>query len=530
MTACPTARRIQTLRLAPAPLLDLPCDSRDDPLPRQVFGAIASRVKPSPVAAPMWLAGSTDLAASLGIAIDDPADADALAQVFAGNRLLPGSEPFATCYGGHQFGQWAGQLGDGRAISLGVMQDCAGVWQELQLKGAGRTAYSRHADGRAVLRSSLREYLCSEAMFHLGVPTTRALCLVATGEAVMRDMFYDGRARAEPGAVVTRVAPSFLRFGHYEVFAARGETDVLRQLLDHTLRTHFAELGAPGRDTYLAWFAEVCRRTAHLMAEWWRVGFVHGVMNTDNLSILGLTIDYGPYGWLDGFDPGFTPNTTDTGGRYGFGNQAQIAGWNLACLAQALVPVVQDVPALEAALDLYRETFEQAYLQVLRRKLGLAESGDPAADLALIRGLMACFASVETDMTLFFRQLGKLAEARPAVDAAFSQLRPAFYANPSVQAQTRWTDWLADWLQAIRTPDATRVARMNAANPWLIPRNWLAQTAIQAAEQGDLRELDRLMAALRDPYTEDPACADLAQRRPDWARDAPGCSALSCSS
>ncbi|MBK9394186.1 MAG: YdiU family protein [Uliginosibacterium sp.] len=530
MTSAAILHRLSTLRLERASLLELPVDPLDEARPRQVYGAVVSRVKPSPVSAPALLAYSGELAASLGLHVDDVADADAMAQVFAGNRLLPGSEPFSTCYGGHQFGQWAGQLGDGRAISLGVLKDRQGVWQELQLKGAGRTAYSRHADGRAVLRSSLREYLCSEAMHHLGVPTTRALCLVATGEAVARDMFYDGRSRAEPGAVVTRVAPSFLRFGHYEIFAARGELDVLRQLVDHTLCMHYPSLGKPSRDTYLAWFAEVCRRTAHLVAEWWRVGFVHGVMNTDNLSILGLTIDYGPYGWLDGFDLGFTPNTTDSGGRYSFGNQAQIAGWNLSCLAQALLPLVQDVPALEAALDEYRTSFELAFLHVVRSKLGLADTGEPEADIARFSALVACFSSVETDMTLFFRLLGQVAQASPGVEAALTMLNPAFYATPSVWARAGWADWLAGWLQAISAPDAGRVARMNAANPWIIPRNWLAQTAIHAAEQGDTSTLTRLMAAIRNPYADDPAFAEFAQRRPDWARNAPGCSALSCSS
>lgn len=518
------------LRLAsPAWLAAMPADPLSSPLPRQVSGCGYSWVAPTPVAAPRLLAWSPDMASLLGIE-RLPTDHDAVAEVFSGNRLLPGSQPYASCYGGHQFGQWAGQLGDGRAINLGVLRDTQGQMQELQLKGAGRTPYSRHADGRAVLRSSLREYLCSEAMHHLGVPTTRALCLVASGEEVVRDMFYDGRPRAEPGAIVTRVAPSFLRFGNYEIFASRGEAALLRQLVDHTIAEHFPELGEPSRETYLAWFGEVCRRTAHLMAEWLRVGFVHGVMNTDNLSILGLTIDYGPYGWLDGFDPTFTPNTTDTGGRYSFGNQAQIAGWNLGCLAQALLPLIEDVAALEAALDEYRTHFEAAYLAVLRNKLGLAHDGDMAKDFALINALIDCFSSVETDMTIFFRTLGSIAATSPDTETAFDALTPAFYSRPSTRARERWFNWLVAWQAATSAPNPERVRRMNAANPWLIPRNWLAQEAINAAEQGDMSVLARLMTAIRDPYHERAEFADLAGRRPDWARNSPGCSALSCSS
>ena len=266
----------------------------------------------------------------------------AVAEVLGGNRVLPGMQPYAARYGGHQFGHWAGQLGDGRAITLGEVVGPDGARQDLQLKGAGPTPYSRTADGRAVLRSSVREFMCSEAMHHLGVPTTRALSLVSTGESVVRDMFYDGHPQAEPGAIVCRVAPSFVRFGNFEILAAHQELDALKRLADYVIATHFPELGAPSAEAYARWFEEICRRTAVMIAEWMRVGFVHGVMNTDNMSILGLTIDYGPYGWLEGFDPGWTPNTTDAGGRrYRYGNQPQIAQWNLVRLANALFPLIE---------------------------------------------------------------------------------------------------------------------------------------------------------------------------------------------
>ncbi|HEU0277441.1 MAG TPA: YdiU family protein, partial [Rhodanobacteraceae bacterium] len=293
---------------------ELPGDPESGPRLRQVEGALYSPVQPTPVAAPVLLAHSAEMAQALGFSEADVA-APWFAEVFGGNRLLDGMQPWASNYGGHQFGHWAGQLGDGRAISLGELVTAGGERLELQLKGAGPTPYSRTADGRAVLRSSVREFLCSEAMHHLGVPTTRALSLVGTGESVLRDMFYDGHPAHEPGAVVCRVAPSFLRFGHFELPFARGDHALLRQLVEFTIRRDFPHLQGEGEALYAAWFGEVCERTAYTIAHWMRVGFVHGVMNTDNLSILGLTIDYGPYGWIDNYDPEWTPNTTDAGRR-----------------------------------------------------------------------------------------------------------------------------------------------------------------------------------------------------------------------
>ncbi|HLM52293.1 MAG TPA: protein adenylyltransferase SelO family protein, partial [Pseudoxanthomonas sp.] len=281
-------------------LAALPGDPRTGPGIREVRGAAWSRVDPTPVSAPRLIAWSPEVAALLDLEEADIAS-PAFAEVFGGNALLPGMQPYAANYGGHQFGNWAGQLGDGRAISLGEIVNRAGQRWELQLKGAGRTPYSRSADGRAVLRSSIREFLCSEAMHHLGVPTTRALSLVATGERVVRDMFYDGNAAPEPGAIVCRVAPSFLRFGNFELPTSRGDYGLLRQLADFTIERDFPELQGDGEALYAAWFASVCERTALMIAHWMRVGFVHGVMNTDNMSILGLTIDYGPYGWIDDY-------------------------------------------------------------------------------------------------------------------------------------------------------------------------------------------------------------------------------------
>src|SRR5918999_1072261 len=342
---------------------ELPADPVLTNIPRPVTNAAYTRVDPTPVAAPRLLAWSDDLGEYLGIARS--AQTGPAVEILAGNRILPGMQPYAARYGGHQFGQWAGQLGDGRAITLGEVIATDGSRQELQLKGAGKTPYSRTADGRAVLRSSLREFLCSEAMYYLGVPTTRALSLVATGEVVIRDMFYDGNPAPEPGAVVCRVSPSFVRFGNFQLPAAHNETGTLKRLTDYVISHHYA-----GSD-YAGFFREVCRRTALLMVDWMRLGFVHGVMNTDNMSILGLTIDYGPYGWLEGYDPLWTPNTTDAHGRrYAYGQQPHIAQWNLVRLAEALLPLVAK-EQLEQGLALYAETFNAGWQRAFAAKLGL---------------------------------------------------------------------------------------------------------------------------------------------------------------
>ncbi len=502
----------------------LPGDPSLDPWPREVRGAAWSPVKPTPVRAPKLLAWADEVGELLGVV--RPAATGPAVDVLGGNRIPEGSRPFAACYGGHQFGVWAGQLGDGRAIVLGDVQGPGGRL-EVQLKGAGPTPYSRTADGRAVLRSSIREFICSEAMFHLGVPTTRALSLVATGEPVVRDMFYDGNAEEEPGAVVARVAPSFVRFGNFELPASRRDLDLLRALADHVVTTHFPELGAPGADTYVAWFEEVCRRTAALVAHWMSVGFVHGVMNTDNLSILGLTIDYGPYGWLDAFDPDFTPNTTDyREGRYRWRQQGGVAHWNLARLARALAPLVGDtgIPRLEAVLDEYPGFFARAWRGRLSEKLGfaVAEGDDP-----LVGELFSTMAVAETDWSIVFRRLADV----PAAGDRLAPLLDGFYAPPDDALKARWSAWLAAYAVRVGNTDPeARRARMNAANPWVLPRNWVVQEVIDAATAGDSAPIEALLQVLRRPFSEQPDHARLAGRRPEWARNKAGCSALSCSS
>jgi uncharacterized protein YdiU (UPF0061 family) len=329
----------------------LPADPELKNFRRQVTGACYSYVSPTQVTAPTVVAYAKEVAEELGLSEID-CQSERFANVFVGNEVVDGMQPYAMCYGGHQFGHWAGQLGDGRAINLGEVINTQNQRWALQLKGSGLTPYSRSADGLAVLRSSVREFLCSEAMYHLGVPTTRALSLTLTGEQVVRDMFYDGRPQAERGAVVCRVAPSFTRFGNFQILTSRGEIDLLRQLLDYTISTDFAYLLKDNhpldKKLYAQWFEEVCRLTAEMMVHWQRVGFVHGVMNTDNMSIIGETIDYGPYGWIDNFDPNWTPNTTDVQNkRYRFGTQAEIAQWNLFQLANALYPLIEEAKPLE---------------------------------------------------------------------------------------------------------------------------------------------------------------------------------------
>ena len=515
----------------------LPGDAGGRAVPREVREAAYSLVNPTPVAAPRLLAWSDDLGTALGIlrpvSLDGPA-----AQVLAGNRVLPGMQPYAARYGGHQFGVWARQLGDGRAITLGEIVTGAGDRFDLQLKGAGPTPYSRRGDGRAVLRSSLREFVCSEAMHHLGVPTTRALSLVATGDAVVRDVMYDGHAKAEPGAIVCRVAPSFVRFGNFEILAAQGEPGLLKSLLDYVIRTHCPTLGETGPPVYARWFEDVCRSTAVMVAHWMRVGFVHGVMNTDNMSVHGLTIDYGPYGWIEGFDPMWTPNTTDAAGRrYCFGQQPQVALWNLARLAESLLSLVER-DALEAGLAAYGTAFDDAHRQMFSRKLGLDDLRD-AEDETLLADLLALLGAVETDYTIFFRRLAVVPvddhDADLDAAACLHALDDAFYSDDGRQPehQGRVLEWLRRYGHCLRKQGiagSARKERMRGANPKYVPRNYLAQLAIDAAEQGDTSVLERLLRVVRRPYDDQPEAEDLAARRPEWARHRVGCSALSCSS
>ncbi len=506
--------------------------------PRQVPGYCYSAVAPTAVRDPRLLAWSDDLAALLGL--DRPDARGPATDLLAGNLVTPSMKPFAARYGGHQFGQWAGQLGDGRAISLGELAARDGSRWEVQLKGAGPTPYSRQGDGRAVLRSSLREFLCSEAMHHLGVPTTRALALVATGDAVVRDMFYSGHPRPEPGAIATRVAPSFVRFGNFEILADRREPENLRSLADYVIRRHHPELGPPSEEVYLRWFEEVCRRTAVTVARWMAVGFVHGVMNTDNMSILGLTIDYGPYGWLEPYDPDWTPNTTDFGSRrYAYGQQPAVALWNLSVLAGSLVPLVADREGFLGGLEAYRSTFLHTHRVMMLGKLGLTPLG-PDDDEALIDDLHRGLTASEVDLTLFFRKLSDAApgliaagEGEPGDSTFRGLIAETSYSAAEAPGHAKLLGWLRRYARRLRGEPADAEAireGMRRANPKYVLRNYLAQTAIERAEAGDLSYLETLMEVLERPYDEQPEHEEFASKRPEWARTRPGCATLSCSS
>lgn len=533
-------------------LEDLPGDPDDRNVRRQVNGAAWSRVAPTPTADPTLIAHSAEIATELGISATVVASQQ-FTRAFSGNEVPADMMPFAMTYGGHQFGNWAGQLGDGRAIVLGEVTTPSGSHQVLQLKGAGPTPYSRGADGRAVLRSSIREFLCSEAMHHLGIPTTRALSLILTGDEVVRDMLYDGHPAPEPGAVVCRVAPGFVRFGHFELPASRGEVDLLRQLVEHTVQRYFPHLlvgeaggGNAGMepitdDVITAWFREVMERTADLMVGWMRVGFVHGVMNTDNLSILGLTIDYGPYGWLENFDPGWTPNTTDAGSkRYRYGNQPNIGQWNLSRLGGALASLVDDVAPLQSVVDDYPTRFGNAWDAALSAKLGLTDVAlnvDVRRELA--SELLEILPLVETDMTIFFRTLGDISvteiDTTVTDDVLMQPLHGAYYTVSELSGEVlaRTADWFRRYVTISattnRSPDERR-AEMHAVNPKYVLRNYLAQLAIDKADAGSYDMIDELLDLFRRPYDDQPGRAEYARLRPDWARERVGCSMLSCSS
>ncbi len=525
-------RSLQDLLFDNCFLRDLPGDKIAENYCRQVQGAAWSAVDPVMMPDPALISMAPEVAELLGM---DPAalDASEMAEFFSGKRLLSGMQTYATCYGGHQFGNWAGQLGDGRAIGLGQVRTQAGELWELQLKGAGPTPYSRGADGRAVMRSSVREYLCSEAMHHLGVPTSRALALVGTGESVVRDMFYDGNPAPEPGAIVCRVAPSFLRFGNFELATSRSDDELLRQLADHAILTHFPHLGEPGPAVYGQWLAEVGELTAKMVVDWMRVGFVHGVMNTDNMSIHGITIDYGPYGWLEGFDPTWTPNTTDEyGRRYCFGNQPRVASWNLFCLANALHPLLGATEPMKDAMEHFGQTLGTGLRTMHTDKLGLDAWQDP--DQGLIDALYDVLQLTETDMPIFFRRLADVPTGTDTSDEdLLLPLMDAYYVPEELTGDKRQAllDWLRVYTARVHPLDvAERRETMCKANPKYVPRNYLAQLAIDAAEQGDGSKLDELLEVLGHPYDEQPDNEVYAAKRPEWARNRPGCSMLSCSS
>ena len=506
----------------------------EDYFTRMLPSSCYSWVNPRLVTAPKLVAFSKEMAENFNIS-EVACRSELFVNVFSGNTLLQGMTPYAMCYGGHQFGQWAGQLGDGRVINLGETANNDGQLFTLQLKGAGITPYSRAGDGLAVVRSSIREFLCSEAMFHLGVPTTRALSIVLTGEEVCRDMFYDGNPQMELGAIVCRCAPSFLRIGNFEIHSARNEIDVLKKVLDFALKMEFPDSENPSKEEYLLWFRGVCQKTADMIVHWMRVGFVHGVMNTDNMSILGLTIDYGPYGWMEDYDLNWTPNTTDANGRrYCFGGQPEIAMWNLTRLATAINPLINDSLKLEEVLEETSQYFQEKWQLMMVQKLGF-DKWDNEHHRPLINELIEILQLLETDMTFFYRNLAKMNLDSMNLDL-IKPLENSYYVLTQLTAQKRkricaWIRLYQTCIQKHGISEKSRCTKMNQVNPKYVLRNYLAQLAIDKGDAGDFSMVHELLDVLRCPYDEQPDQEKkYYQKRPEWARNRAGCSMLSCSS
>jgi len=469
-------------------------------------------VDPTPLPDPYLVAFNPAAAALLEL---DPAEAASaeLVHYLSGNRRLPGAEPIAQAYGGHQFGVWVPQLGDGRAFLLGEVRNSQGEKWDLHLKGAGRTRFSRFGDGRSVLRSTVREYLAGEALSGLGIPTTRALSIVASKLPVQRE-------RVETAATLLRLSPSHVRFGTFEYFAARGETQRVSELVAHVIQEHFPALhNAP--DPHLRLFGEVCRRTATLIAQWMAAGFAHGVMNTDNLSVLGLTLDYGPFGFLDDYDAGFICNHTDTDGRYAFSQQPSVGMWSCARLGEALMPPGEDPETWQAELETYWPAFRDAYDRLVRAKLGLTDLPPDSLDFTadddrrLLTELLEVLQAERADYTQFFRQLCDYRVTRDSAKMTGG--------SASLQA---WFAWYGARLRAEGSRDAERAERMRQVNPKYVLRNWIAQEAIEQAEAGQFSLIEDIRRLLSDPFAEHPAMSRFA--KPPWggARDI----VVSCSS
>jgi uncharacterized protein YdiU (UPF0061 family) len=466
--------------------------------------AFYTRLMPTPLPAPYFVAASRPAASLVGLDAAELARDDFVA-VFTGNHVPPRAQPLAAVYSGHQFGHWAGQLGDGRAILLGELATNDGP-MELQLKGAGMTPYSRMGDGRAVLRSSIREFLCSEAMAALGIPTTRALMVTGSSKPVIRET-------VETSAVVTRMAPSFVRFGSFEHWRYRDKPEELRILADYVIKAFYPEL-LDAANPYLALLEEVTRRTARMIAHWQAVGFMHGVMNTDNMSILGITLDYGPFGFMEAFDVDHICNHTDQGGRYSYANQVPVGHWNCYALANALLPLIDDQEGAKAALDVYVDAYGEKFDELLHAKLGLKTVQEN--DRALADGMFRLMQANHVDFTLFFRRLGDL--KLDVLDAdraeADAPLRDLFLDRPAFDA------WAVEYRARLRqegSVDAERRVAMHAANPKYVLRNYLAQVAIEKAQNGDYEEVRRLLAVLERPFDDQPENDAYAALPPDWA-------------
>ena len=471
--------------------------------------AFYAKLNPTPFGSPPYLVHANPAAVDLIDLDPDQFTRPEFAGLFGCSMLAPGMDPLAMLYSGHQFGVYVPQLGDGRAILLGEVKNERGERWDLHLKGAGMTPFSRDGDGRAVLRSTIREYLCCEAMHSLGIPTTRALCIVGSDEKIYREQI-------ETGATLVRMAPSHVRFGTFEIFYYRKQHEHLKVLADYVIEQHFAHL-REAIDKYARFFAEVVERTAKLIAQWQAVGWAHGVMNTDNMSILGLTLDYGPFGFMDDYDAGFICNHSDHNGRYAFNQQPYIGLWNLSCLAQALLPLTEK-EALRAALDSYTPLFERGYQAHMRAKLGLLEAR--VEDDELVRDFLGLLQGSHADYTIVFRELGTFSSEESTTN---DRLREHFL------NRERFDEWAQRYRERLRvenSQDNDRRLRMDRANPKYVLRNYLAHTAIEKAQQKDFTEIDRLLTLLRNPFDDQPAMEAYAGPPPNWGKHL----AVSCSS
>jgi uncharacterized protein YdiU (UPF0061 family) len=487
------------------PLEELTFDNTYSRLPQAFY----AKLNPTPFSSAPYLVSFNPATAALLDLNPEEAARPEFARVFGGSMLVPGMEPLAMLYSGHQFGVYVPQLGDGRAILLGEVKNDRGERWDLHLKGAGLTPFSREGDGRAVLRSTIREYLCCEAMHGLGIPTTRALCIVGSNHKVYRE-------EVETGAMLVRMAPSHVRFGSFEILYYRKQHELLKVLADYVIAIHFPHL-AEGTDKYARFFSEVVERTARLIAQWQAVGWAHGVMNTDNMSIHGITLDYGPFGFIDDYDPGFICNHSDHNGRYAFNQQPYIGLWNLSCLAQALLPLAEKED-LKAALDRYTPLCEGRYMELMRAKFGLIETKEE--DASLIQDLLALMHLHHVDYTIFFRSLGLFRAGSASLN---EPLRDFFLDR---EAFDKWARRYEGRLREEGSRDDDRLVRMNRVNPKYVLRNYLAQAAIEKAQKKDYAEIDRLLTLLQNPYNDQPGMDAYAAPPPNWGKHL----AVSCSS
>ncbi|KAK2869839.1 hypothetical protein QQF64_022272 [Cirrhinus molitorella] len=511
-------------------LLDaLPLDEVDGNFIRTVKGCVFSECNPTPLKEPLTLAAvSQDVLRNILDLNESVIQNEDFVHSVSGGKLFPGSIPLAHRYGGHQFGYWAGQLGDGRAHFLGEYTNRKGERWELQLKGSGKTPYSRSGDGWAVIRSSVREFLCSEAMHFLGVPTSRALSLVVSEEPVWRDQFYNGNVIKERGAVVLRLAKSWFRIGSLEILTKTGELDVLRTLLDFIIKEHFKSIAINDPDKYVVFFSRVVNETAHLIAHWMSVGFAHGVCNTDNFSLLSITIDYGPFGFMEAYDPSFVPNTSDDEGRYSIGAQANVGLFNLQKLLEALQPLLasDQLSQCQQILREYSQIYHQRFNELFKAKLGFL--GNEEKESYVIAFLLKLMEDTGADFTMTFRELSEV---------SLSQLQTgsiplSMWALSDLSSQEYFRDWVQLYLQRLSRmksdSDAARQHRMQGVNPRYVLRNWMAESAIRKAEKNDFSEVALLQKTLTEPFVEQEAAerAGYSSKPPSWARQL----RVSCSS